>query len=496
MVGFGAGAEVRFVSNALFFVVSEQQLRSNLREDLPPLILGSIIAAIGAAALAVQLSRWHSRTRVLLWFGLFAGPYGLRLLTKTSPFQMAFGEWQSFWPFVGRLVDFAAIVPALLLFEDFYGKGWRSSLRWVMWAYVVFATIAFSDIVVRRRPDLIPTAGIGIVFLLPIILLLGRLKGYVPPDLQDHGVLSLGLVVLFLTFAKDRIASTGLFAWRADTEPYGLFVLICCLGYATTRRLLADQRLLISMDEEMRAATRIQNSILPSADPEIPSFQLAARYAPMTAVAGDFYDFQLIRPGCLGVVVADVAGHGVPAALVASMVKVAVSAQTAIATEPGKVIAGLNSTLCHQAHGQYATAVYVVLDQAKQMGCYSAAGHPPMLLWRRADRTLLKLNEGGLLLGVRPSEEYAQTEFSLETGDRLLVYTDGVVEAENARGEAFGQARLDEFMTTHQDLPAEQFVDRLLDEVLGWPQNPSTGEQADDITVVVIDIGTTPRQPA
>jgi phosphoserine phosphatase RsbU/P len=109
---------------------------------------------------------------------------------------------------------------------------------------------------------------------------------------------------------------------------------------------------------------------------------------------------------------------------------------------------------------------------------------------------LLKLNEGALLLGVRPSEEYAQTEFSLETGDRLLVYTDGVVEAENARGEAFGQARLDEFMTTHQDLPAEQFVDRLLDEVLGWPQNPSTGEQADDITVVVIDIGTTPRQPA
>jgi phosphoserine phosphatase RsbU/P len=216
----------------------------------------------------------------------------------------------------------------------------------------------------------------------------------------------------------------------------------------------------------------------------------------MTAVAGDFYDFQLIRLGCLGVVVADVAGHGVPAALVASMVKVAVSAQTAIAAEPGKVIAGLNSTLCSQAHGQYATAVYVVLDQAKQMGCCSAAGHPAMLLWRRADRTLLKLNEGALLLGVRPSEEYAQTEFSLETGDRLLVYTDGVMEAENARGEAFGQARLDEFMTTHQDLPAEQFVDRLLDEVLGWPQNPSTGEQADDITVVVIDIGTTPRQPA
>ena len=83
---------VQFVSNALFVAISDQQLRSNLRDDLPLLILGFIIAAIGTAALAVHLSRWHSRKRVLLWFGLFAGPYGLRLLTKTSPFQMAFGE--------------------------------------------------------------------------------------------------------------------------------------------------------------------------------------------------------------------------------------------------------------------------------------------------------------------------------------------------------------------------------------------------------------------
>ena len=98
------------------------------------------------------------------------------------------------------------------------------------------------------------------------------------------------------------------------------------------------------------------------------------------------------------------------------------------------------------------------------------------------------------MLGVRPGELYGQTEFSLEAGDRLLVYTDRVVEAENARGEAFGHARLDEFMTTHWDLPAEPFAGRLLDEVLGWPESLSAGEQADDITLVVIDIATTPRQ--
>jgi sigma-B regulation protein RsbU (phosphoserine phosphatase) len=430
----------------------------------------------------------------LLWFGLFAGPYGLRLLTNTTPFQMAFGEPQGFWPYVSRLVEFATIVPALLLFENFYGKGWRSSVRWLIWAYVIFATIAFANIVIQRRPELLPTAGIGTVFLLPAILLLGRLMGYKPPSVQDRGVLSLGLLALFLTFAHDRIASTRLFDWYANTEPYGLFVLICCLGYAATRRVLANERLLVSLGEEMRAATRIQNSILPHTKPEMGSFHLAVRYAPMTAVAGDFYDFLVIRPACLGIVVADVTGHGVPAALVASMVKVAVFAHTDVGAEPGKVIAGLNSTLCRHAQGQYASAVYVALDQARRVGCYSAAGHPPLLLWRRANRTLLELNEGGLLLGVRPSEEYAQTEFTLETGDRLLVYTDGLVEAVNARGEAFGEAQLGKFITTHQELPAEQFAERLLEEVLGWPENGSTRAQADNITIVVIDIGNMPEQ--
>jgi phosphoserine phosphatase RsbU/P len=480
------------VIDALIASVAEVQWQSNLRHDLPLVVLGSIIAAIGLAAVLVQVFRWKSRDRVLLWLGLFAGPYGVRLLTNTISFQIAFGELHRYWPFASRLIEFATIVPALLLFEDFYGKGWRSSVRWLMWAYVVFATIAFADIVIHRRPDLLPAAGVGTVFLLPGVLLLGRLMGYSPPKVQDQGVLSFGMLALFLTFAQNRFASTGLLDWHTDTEPYGLFVLICCLGYAATRRVLANEKLLVLLDEEMRAATQIQSSILPRTNPEIGSFHLAVRYAPMTAVAGDFYDFLLIRPGCLGIVVADVAGHGVPAALVASMVKVAVSAH--IGEEPGKVIAGLNSTLCRQAQGQYATAVYVVLDQERRIGCYSAAGHPPLLLWRRATQTLLELTDSGLLLGVRPSEEYGQTEFTLETGDRLLVYTDGLVEAENARGEAFGEAQLGEFITTHQGLPAEQFAERLFDQVLGWPENRGTRAQTDDITVLVIDIGNNAEQ--
>jgi phosphoserine phosphatase RsbU/P len=209
----------------------------------------------------------------------------------------------------------------------------------------------------------------------------------------------------------------------------------------------------------------------------------------MADVAGDFYDFLPAAPTCLGIVVADVVGHGVPAALVASMVKVAISSRTSEGNNPARMIAGLNSTLCGEAQGQYATAVYVYLDETKRAGCYSAGGHPPPLLWRSTTRTLVRLDAGGLLLGVRRDEDYPQTDFSLETGDRLLIYTDGLVEAINSEGLEFGDARLEDLINEYQHLSAERFLERLLEEVLAWPGKGKSNLQGDDITAVVVDVG-------
>jgi sigma-B regulation protein RsbU (phosphoserine phosphatase) len=139
----------------------------------------------------------------------------------------------------------------------------------------------------------------------------------------------------------------------------------------------------------MRAATRIQEAIFPRAVPSLKNVQIAVRYAAMTAVAGDLYDFPTVRPNCIGVLVADVMGHGVPAALVASMVK-AVSSQHKHSGEPASVIAELNTTLCREAREQYVTAVYLYLT-----GRYSSAAHPPPLLWRRGRQALEKLEETG-----------------------------------------------------------------------------------------------------
>jgi sigma-B regulation protein RsbU (phosphoserine phosphatase) len=171
------------------------------------------------------------------------------------------------------------------------------------------------------------------------------------------------------------------------------------------------------------------------------------------------------------------------------MLKVAFSSSHGSLDHPGKLIADLNSTLCGQTKGQYGTAVYAYLDGANRAACYSAAGHPPPLLWRNRTQTLLPLREGGLLLGVRSNETYPEQKLLLEPGDRLLIYTDGLVEATSPEGLEFGSTRLEEFVESNTHLSADQFAGKLLEEVLTWPGSKNKHLQSDDIMIVVIDIG-------
>lgn len=459
-----------------------------LGNDVFLLMVGTVIATLGLVATVAHAFRRKSQQRVLLWFGLFAAPYGVILILRNSVFQLGFGAPTTFERIAERLLAFWTLVPALLLFKEFYGEGWRSSVRWLIGSYIVFAVVAFSFIVLQGRPELIPSPGTGLVLLVPAVLILGRFAGYRSPPLPNKRLLFGGLLLFFLAFSRDHLLNARGGAWRPGLEPYGFLILILCLGYVAAQKVVASESQLMSLTDEMRAAARIQASILPRTLPSTENLEVAVRYAPMTAVAGDLYDFTAVHPDSIGILVADVGGHGVPAALVASMVKIAVSTQTGHHGEPAKVITGLNSILCHEARGQYATAVYVYLDETNRVGRYSAAAHPQALLWRRSTQTLHELNETGLLLGVRPDEKYLESEFAILGGDRLLLYTDGLLEAENAAGQTFGDIVLAQFIEAQQDLKAEPFVERLLKEVLAWSRNSGQPGQSDDITVVVIDV--------
>lgn len=248
------------------------------------------------------------------------------------------------------------------------------------------------------------------------------------------------------------------------------------------REQLARQ--LQAIKDELETARRIQLSILPREIPRIEGLDVAARYVPMTSVAGDFYDFIQVDAKQLGILVADVSGHGMPAALISSMLKIALAAQSAQARDPAAVLAGLNQTLCGKFQSHYVTAGYALVDMEKKSIRYAGAGHPPLLLRDRSARNTREVVENGLFLGFFPQATYRAVEVPFKEGDWGILYTDGILEMTNPSEQEFGAGRFKLFLENKEDLGADPFVDALLDELARWSDRASGREAEDDVTVV------------
>jgi serine phosphatase RsbU (regulator of sigma subunit) len=204
----------------------------------------------------------------------------------------------------------------------------------------------------------------------------------------------------------------------------------------------------------------------------------------MSEVAGDFYEFIPVDHNCIGFLVADVTGHGIPAALIAAMIKVAMQSLVPYAHDPRRVLRGLNGVLSAQMGPQLVSAAYLWVDTENRIALYSAAGHPPLLHCR--DGEVHRIESNGLLLGVFPESEYPLCDMDILPGDRFLLYTDGVSEPENALGDSFGEFKFEQVVRNNQSRPPSELLDQLLTEIRQW--QPASMAQHDDITLIVIDV--------
>jgi sigma-B regulation protein RsbU (phosphoserine phosphatase) len=154
------------------------------------------------------------------------------------------------------------------------------------------------------------------------------------------------------------------------------------------------------------------------------------------------------------------------------------------ADDPREVLRGLNRILCGRPGNQFVTAAYLFIDTGNRSALYSAAGHPPLLCWR--GNTLERIESNGLVLGVIPDPDYPVCSMQITPGDRFLLYTDGVIEPEDARGNSFGDRRLAQVVRNSQRRPPSELADQLLSEIRTW-QLVSVPQQ-DDITLIVIEV--------
>ena len=452
-------------------------LRSVLIADAARLVVAIVSMAIGVGSILVQWMRRKTQDRVRLWFGLLAFLYGYRALLMTE--SARFFLTRSNIEFQIALITFTIGIPAILfgwgLVSKKHNKLTKSLLAVNVLMAATFLMFFWNSGVVRGL--FVANNILVITFTVAMIVYL-----FVVPADTVLGLKPLRVVILiwglFVIYNNIRgwLPEGG-----ADFEFVGFAVFLCSLGWLVAGRSLRTEEALVAIRNELEIARRIQMSILPEGMPELKGVQIAAQYVPMSQVAGDFYDFLVVDDRRVGLLIADVSGHGVPAALVASMVKVAIAAQAEHADDPAKVMAGLNSVLAGKLQGQFVTAAYLYLDLKAGTASYSAAGHPPLLHYRAAVRSIENVVENGLILGVMPHATYQSRALDLASGDRLLLYTDGVLEA-TQRGEEFGEDRVKQVLL--RPLSAPDLCQSLGTEIGTW----SRGVANDDVTIVAVAI--------
>jgi sigma-B regulation protein RsbU (phosphoserine phosphatase) len=458
----------------------------NLARELATWIAAMLFIGAAAAALLLYASGHHRRDRTLPYLALFMGIYGVRLIVDTDVGAAALGLSERAADHVVVGLSYAISIPALMyVFEITSGR-----LRQAMGALAALSTVlgvAFlaRDLATGRPGSGTPTGNVlAIGFLLTAIVVVVRKwrslsASLGPPSLR---ALAVGAAAFVVAALNENLSGLGLVSWDWLPEQVGLLLLTGTIGYVTARRMRATEATLQSIEQELATARKMQRNLLPQGAPAVAGVTVVARFQPMTAVGGDFYDYATSGGG-LAVLVADVTGHGVPAALTAAMVKVAFAAQREEASHPAAALARVNRTLMDVNASGFVTAAWVFLDAAAGRMRYAAAGHPPLLVWRAATGTVERVTENGLLMGAFADAEYTEVERPLDPGDRLLLYTDGIAEAANVADEEFGLDRLEAALAETAPLELAAQADAILARLAAW-RGPVA--QGDDVTLVLL----------
>jgi sigma-B regulation protein RsbU (phosphoserine phosphatase) len=471
-------------------------IRSHLRAEMLKVAVAIVLLITGLSATALFYFRRKTRDLVVVYFGLFALLYGLRLLCLQGVVQALFDAPPRFWTLVNWFMTCTINVPVGLFLYQVASEHFRKLFRWLVVIEALFAVFGIFAPFLGADVDKLQKANnvlvLGTVVGFGLFALFTRRRAFPGKSISaDIRVLLAGFFIWLLFVLHANLSSLRLVP-GPDVEFLGFLICVGCLGYVSAHRTFVNEERLLAINKELEIARQIQSSLLPREIPRLAGLEIAARHLSMSAVAGDFYDFLVLDDKHVGVLIADVTGHGVPAALIASMLKVAFAAQSPDADAPARVLAGLNRALCGKFDDHFVTAAYVFIDLETEVMRYAGAGHPPLMVVSRANGKARQIEENGLMLGLFPEAEYTAIEIPLAVGDRYLLCTDGVLEASNATKEEFGRAGSLQFLESNSTLSAKSFSDKLVEALARWSGNLAGGAQEDDITLVVLDFQPAP----
>jgi sigma-B regulation protein RsbU (phosphoserine phosphatase) len=289
-----------------------------------------------------------------------------------------------------------------------------------------------------------------------------------------------GEVMAVISLASDDVAAYGSDDLKL-TQVFGAQAAVAIQN----ARLYEEARQMRRLEQELELAGEIQSALLPRHPPEVEGLQVATHIEPTRSIGGDLYDLVPLGECRLGVAIGDISGKGAPAAiLMASLYASFRSVTRSLLTLP-ELMARLNNLLSENvAPGRYATFFYAIIDTEKRELRYSNAGHFPPLLLRAGEEPRL-LAEGGMVLGYIRDTAFDEGIVELQPGDLIILYTDGLVEAQNDEGDMFGEERVAEIAATLLGRTAKEVLDGLRGSVSSHCKSAALG---DDLTLVVVRV--------
>jgi sigma-B regulation protein RsbU (phosphoserine phosphatase) len=258
------------------------------------------------------------------------------------------------------------------------------------------------------------------------------------------------------------------------------------LGSAADQIAITGDRLRMARDDEdFEQARAMQQSLMPSTVPKVAGIDVSGTWKPARAVGGDYYDLLRLSDTQLAVCIGDVAGKGMPAALLMAALQAAVRASAAPEVAPHEVCERVRRVIVQSlTGGRFTTFFYGSIDTVDKRIRYCNAGHnPPVLV--RADGSAIRLDKGGPALSrLFSSTPFQHGEEEIREGDRLVLFTDGVSEARDAGGNDFGEDRLEQLIAANRKSPARELIATIVDSVSSF----SEGRTDDDLTLVAVAI--------
>lgn len=425
-----------------------------------------------------------------LYYFIFLVFYGL--------FQLSQNSYTAYF-FYPKYPELNSYIAYILLILSFFSAGLFARLFLNLSQFnqtldkIVFRS-SFALLLFIPLPYLISWNVIYLLVTLGLLFILLIYPAAIYVHLQDFrpakyfilawGFLITGILVSIFSYRYEYLSE---YASLAGSTLESIFIALAILSKANQTQIEKEtiENKVSDYEKELKLAYEIQLSLLPKHPPKIAGVDIYAFFLPMVGVGGDYYDFH-IKDKSFVCFVADVSGHGPAAALIASMVKMCFKETLPMMDKPEQALKKINSRLYGNLGKQFVTGMYAYFDVKHKILKYSSAGHSPIIIHRRSEEKFIYLESKGQLLAYFQDVKLKEYTVPLYTGDRIILYTDGIIEAFNKNQEMFDYPELEKALKAHENFTAEELCYYLIYRIKEWI-GFERGFQ-DDITVIVIDI--------